>query len=806
MFRNSKTSSMRKSNRKNRLPYEMMEERRMLTVSAIFGNGELQVSLDQSFDEVVISQTDGNVTVNGQFVDGDASMEGVQPVAVSSINSFDVMGGEGGEGMLLLLDGDFNDGSLQSIEINNLNQVILSGDYVVQSFDANLEGPDSLIDGAGRLEVSGELNVAGDESTSVFLDNPLNDFQGRVNLNVGGSIALGDANDISLGDISAANLAVIVGGTVTGDAPNIVISSLTRFGAQSVDLTTEGGVVDLFFVVTNTSGDFALSELDTFSFVGLSSAGSLNVDAGGLINMARTATLNVAGDATFDSTRIRLGVGGSNTFNAGRINFNTILNAFIWEDSSTLFFGDNSAADLDILSTGLVSNDVGATITVDGIASFQSTTDVSIGNAAGDLFNAGEIRFFAADVNISEDSATVIGGLANRAVNLNIASDGTISDSDEAYIFIVEDSIFVSQSENEETAVGIEIGDAETDFFQSGSISFQVPDGNVTIFEDDSTQIGGVEGFVNTATASNIVSTGTVINATDSVIEVAGNARFEGSFISIGQMAGDNVQLGTVTFFSNGDVRINENGDIILVGDSFVGGDLLVFAEEGTIADAGNSFLTVVGQGFFIGREGIVLGDLPVSLDGDGPTDFFDVGSLRFLSAVADASFTVDGDIVLTGESNTMTLRLQANGNETDTGTISNEEGVDLNVAGNLLLTAIGDIDLGSNPTDSINFDNLNFNSLADVAIAAEFEDEEDSIFIFGTTNNPNQAASFDLTTNVDVFDGTNAVIEVDEFFRIAARNIVLGDTETDCVDIPEGAIFETTSGVQFSVLTDESC
>ena len=808
MSRNLKTKSVRKSNQKNCLAYEGMEERRMLTVSAIFGNGELQVAVDQSFDQAVISQDNGNVTVNGQVIDGNMQEDGIQPVAASSVNTIDVIGGDGLEGLSLVLDGNFNDGALQTVGINNLNQVILDGDYVVDAFQATLGGPGSSIDGGGRLTVNGDLNVSGDANTDVLFSNALNDFVGTVNVDAGGVVELNDANDIVLGDISSFNLAVIVSGTVTGDNPDIEVENLTRFGADSVDLLTTGtGIVDLFAVVVNTEGNFAFTEFDNFFLVGQSVIGSANIEAAGIINQAQTSSVNIEGDAILDSDRVRLGVGGSNTFDAGRINFNTIRNAFIWEDSSTQFFGENSGADLDVLSTGLISNDVDTSITIDGIASFQSVTDVSIGNSQGDTFNAGEIRFFASNVDITEDSATVIGGLANRAVDLNITSNGTITDTNEAYVLIVQNGAFISQTESDEVAVGVEIGDSANDFFQAGSISFQVPDGDVVVFEDDGTIIRSVDGFVNTATRINLVSSGDVVNAPDTILDVVGTARFAGDSVVVGQSMGDDVQFGALTVFTNGDARINANGNVILAGTSFVGQDLGVFAEGGVVVDADNSFLTVVGQGTFVGPAGIDLGDLPESTQNDElPIDFFDVGTLRLVSSGSDTDVIVDGDIVLTGVNNSATTRLQAIGNEAESGSITNEAGVELNVAGNLFLTSTGDIDLGSDPTDSINFDNLNFNSLADIAIAAEFEDENDSIFIFGTSNNPNQAASFDLTTNVDVFDGTNAVIEVADFFRIAARNVVLGDTETDCVSIPVDAVFETLSGSPFNVTTNESC
>ena len=125
-------------------------------------------------------------------------------------------------------------------------------------------------------------------------------------------------------------------------------------------------------------------------------------------------------------------------------------------------------------------------------------------------------------------------------------------------------------------------------------------------------------------------------------------------------------------------------------------------------------------------------------------------------------------------------------------------------------MTANSDVTLGANASDTINFDNLNFSALGNVDITANFANPntDSSIFIFGTDNNPNTANELRLTTNVDVFDGTNAVIDVDEFIRVESRNLVLGDTDTDCVMLPDDTRmheFVTTDGPA-AVFADASC
>jgi hypothetical protein len=60
------------------------------------------------------------------------------------------------------------------------------------------------------------------------------------------------------------------------------------------------------------------------------------------------------------------------------------------------------------------------------------------------------------------------------------------------------------------------------------------------------------------------------------------------------------------------------------------------------------------------------------------------------------------------------------------------------------------------------------------------------------------------LTTNANVRNGTETVIVVDDILRMTARSITLGDSETDCIMLPEDRMFMTTNGA--FVTLDESC
>ena len=222
------------------------------------------------------------------------------------------------------------------------------------------------------------------------------------------------------------------------------------------------------------------------------------------------------------------------------------------------------------------------------------------------------------------------------------------------------------------------------------------------------------------------------------------------------------------------------------------------------------SFFTTAGNTQIFGSS-INLGDLDAPVSAGEPGDIFNIGgTLRFGSG-GTVSIAENGNIVLAGETThtANVLTLEAIGNQDFVGSINNLAGAELTVSGNMFLTATSNINLGQNDSDLINFENLNFSANGNVTIDAFYEDENNPFFLFGTENNPNTASQLRLTTNVDVLDGTNAVIDIDEFIRIEARNITLGDTDTDCVMLPSVAAnvqFETSSETAANVETNATC
>lgn len=811
MIKKFRKRKNRKSNAATQ--YENLEARQLLAVSAVLDSGNLRIDLTEAMDVATLATNNGNVTLNGNTVDGDQGTAGVQAVSVNDVSSLIIVAANDVDDAVVNLNGAFNTGDLNSISLQNINRAFLGGSYVTGSLSGNFVNSNGLFAdvGTGSLTVNGFTDVSSLDQFDFSFNGDNNDFAGIVNVSAIGNVTIVDVNSINLNQVSASNLTLTAENTITDTTnANIFVSNLSTITAGSVNLGNENSTVDLFTLTSNTDGLFALNNVDAFGWRFDSVLGSADITAGNLVSTGPNASVQIIGDAIFDVFRIRVGVGGSSTFNTGRLNINSDQPAFVWENSGVQLFGDNSAPDLDIIATGNIINEAGSTVIVDGISGFQSSQTINIGNAANDTFNSGQVRFFGNQVNLNEDSGTVIRGLANFAVNLNIESNGFISDTNDAYVVVNENATFISAVDNAMSQAGVQIGESDEDFFVAGSVSFDVTDGNFVLEENNGTIVASPNGFENQANAINISSSGDVVSGVGAQIEVDTVAILSGSNISFGQGGpNDNVNFGSVNVSTGGNVVIDEDSSVVLTGGSFVGGNSVIVA-DGTVSDSNQSLFNTGGNLQVFGTA-IQLGDLGAPAEPGAEGDIFNIGgTLRFGSG-GNVEITENGNIVLAGNTthSANVLSLTAIGNDDAAGSINNLAGADLNVTGNMFVTATSNINLGQNVGDEINFGNLNFNSATgNVTIDAIFEDENNSFFIFGTDNNPNAANELRLTTNVDVFDGTNAVIDVDDFIRVEARNITFGDTDTDCVMLPgdQASVQFVTTGADASVVTDVSC
>ena len=801
--RSKKQLRSRRQNKANE--YQDLEQRNLLAVTSLFEAGVLTVNLGDSGDNAVVRTINNVVTVNDQQIDADPNTAGLQALQRDAVTNVSFFGAAGINNLGAHINGNFDTGNLSSVTFQNINTATMNGIYDVDFVNGNFVGPNSSFDADGRLVVNDSVNFTSATSTTFSMLNATNDFRGVVNIDTGGDVMIREANSVVLGNVDVGGFLTVraLDGSIT-NVGDVSADRVTTLQANSVELGTVGEV-DLAAVITDVSGHFDLVDADSVVWAGNSTAGSAHISAR-FVGQGPTSQVNIVGDAEFDVRDLQLGVGGLNTFNSGRINFNVIDHAFIFENSGVQIYGNNTATDLDLIAAGDIRNVAGATLNVTEISAFQSAQLVDIGNANGDQFNTGTLQFRGGDVRVSEDSNTLIDGLANFAQNLTVEAAGTITDTNDAYIVIQNDARFISSVTDPDSTLieGVTIGNSTDDFFIAGSVSFQVENGTFNLSEDNATIIDGADGFVNQAEFAAIQSAGTITNRVDTTINVERNALFNGQSITIGRRSGDTLNLGSATFVTPGDATITEDSGTLLGGNTFVGGSLDVQA-NGNIQDSQSSFVNVQGRGTFVGNN-ITLGDLPGVGSGLPAVDNFTLGGLHF-EATGDVDITENSSVTLAQEtiSTGNDVRLASMGDSSGVGNISNSIGSGLMVSGNLQVEAISGIFLGTTPGDVINFDNLNFSANDNVIINAFFEDNQDEFFIFGGSNNRNTANQLQLSTNVDVRDGTFAEIEIDEFIRIEARNITLGDTDDDCLMIPSDAIF-VTADQDASVNTNTNC
>ena len=786
MFRSTKPNSKRNASKRH--IYESLEQRQLLAVTAMFSDGILDIAMTAGMDAAILTTNEsGEVLVNSELVDTDSEMVGIQAATVNDVTDIVFSGDKGIDDLFVQLGGFFDNGNLNSLSLNNINEVLLNGVYAMSSFEGSLVGDGGSISGPGAFMI-GDFQLNSPDEFAVTLDNLSNDFINSISISTGGDVVLFDNNAIVFEDISVANLTATAEGLITDSKGSSISADRATLTGSQVNLGSNGLSVDFNSVVSNTSGDFSLTDINSLAWAGFSTVGSATVSVGETLLTGPQSNIQITGDAEVFGDIVRLGVGGGNQFNSGRISVSAENNVFIWENSGIELFGTNRGTFFDLIADGDITNSDGALLDVDNITSVQSTTLVSLGRAEGDTFFSNSIQFFAPVVDIQEDSSTSISGLANFAGTLTIESAGSITNTVDAYIFVQDRANFIAGFAEGTDGASVEIGTRANDFFTAGAVTFDVANGNFTLSEDNDTILAGE----SRANAINVASSGDILNGPQAQLMVDTNASFSAVNVDLGGSDEDSLSFGSLTVNTTEDAVIVQNNDVLLTGVSNVGGQFIVVSGNGGIADSNTSSLTVGSLTSFIASTGILIGDDVENL--------FESASIRF-ETDGNVNITQNGDLQLGANNLSMAaeISLTALATKTESGSITNLEGSTLESIGDLIVNAAGDINLGNSIGDSVTFDDLNFNSPGNVNIVTDFVSPEESFFLFGS----NTAIDLRLSTNVDVMDGTNAELIVSAFIRIAARNITLGDSEFDCVLLPDAISQEFITSDQAADVTE---
>ena len=152
--------------RKSNKPFEYgsLEARQLLAVTTSFdaATGELAINLADNNDIAVVDVAGGQVQVNGSDV-----------VAISAVNSLDIDGDNTQANQQVALNGSFiGANSLQSVSVDNVNQLTVVGDYVITGdLNVTLVGADGGVGDAstGRLTVGGTTDIDA-RNNGIFLN------------------------------------------------------------------------------------------------------------------------------------------------------------------------------------------------------------------------------------------------------------------------------------------------------------------------------------------------------------------------------------------------------------------------------------------------------------------------------------------------------------------------------------------------------------------------------------------------------------------------------------------------------------
>jgi len=759
-----------------------LEDRRVLASLIAFdaGTGTLTVTMDATNDSAQISRANGNIEVNGAE-DTNSVLGGTQTVAYTALRNIVIVGDAGETNQSAVFGGNYSTGSgglLQNITVTNVNDVTFSNQYDLAgalSLTLNDAGGSVTDSAAARLMVSGTTTIVANDN-SINLDNTTNDFIGDVNVSTTGvdrDISLADANNINFSNVvSTGDLLVTAGGNVTDIAGSTITADDGRFDAANVVLGENiADTVTFTRFASNTPGGTTTINQDNTVILLDVTTDNLTVRTPAGIFDGRSTNISVTDQAVFDSgARIRIGENGSDTFNAGSVNFNAGGHAHIWEDSSTIVTGTNTATSLNLYSVGSITDDATASINVTNVTGFEAE-DVILGDTGTDQFNTGAMYFFTpGDFFVNEDSGIHIIETKNQADRMSLFSPGSITDDDNAQVSVAKLSIFNANSVN--------LGDSATDSFNSGSILFNTT-ALFKLTENSSTNI------VSTNSANNAIieSTGDITDVftsgtgNGSTVSVATVAEFTGANISLGEETNDTMNFGALRFNSPGTVTISEDSATNLTFTSTA--NQLVLNSTGGVTDATDATLLVQGVADIQGT-GITLGD--------SATDSFNANSVT-LNSVGAVNITENSSLNLHKTSTANSMSLVANGLITD--------GVDASTTVTNLFSVNGTlINLGSEATDNLQVGSLTFNSTLNANITTDSD-----VVLVGNSNSADQLF---LTSAGNILDAADAETRVANRVVLTGVDVIIGELAGDCFDILNGDatdLFVTASGTNNVVL-----
>ena len=657
-------------------------------------------------------------------------------------------------------------GNTATLTINAANHILLDGGITTANGTLNVvlhanTVPDDPDLGSGNVDINATINTNGGtfSSSGVTFDNT----GGTITAKGGATITQTGAVVLGAIDTGAGSLTVTAGGNITDE------STITVGGNASFSTTQANA--DITLDLLQLTGTLALStngaggDATILNATGINFAAS-NVDG----NLTATAS---SGDITDSGTVI---VGHDASFKTNQVNDDILLNQLQLTGSLSLSTTGINADATVVNATGIdfaatnVGNNLTATATTGNIT--DSGTAIVGGNAsfatsqAGNDIDLNSLQLtgtLALSTVGATGNATVVNTTSIDFAATNVGGDLAVT----ASTGDITDSapLSVGGNANFLTSAGGDITIAAPGSVHFGTLTFNSR-GAVRIAEDSSTVLSGT----STAVSLSLSSTGANTNDNTANVTVDENATVQGASISLGEILGDRMHFGTLTFLSTGAVGIAEDDGTQLSGLSTALS--LILNSSDAIKDDGTASVSVVSNATFSG--------LNITLD-----DFYQFGSLAFLSDGAVA--ITEGDAtLLSGISTAASLNLTSNG------AITNDSTADLSVVNDAMFSGSG-IALGDQAGDRFNFGTLTFVSAGAVSI-----DEDSSMILTGVSS----ALSLSLRSSNEMTNVGQARITVNNNAAFSGVLITLGDQADDVLRF--GSLtFESTGATRIAQDSD---
>ena len=620
-----------------------------------------------------------HMTLAGSTIDGGASTVTLRPFE----NGTDIsLGGSENPGVLALtpaeLDTVTTTGTLKIGDVNSGDITIDSAIAPANAAALSLQSGGNISQGAGNTINISSLALRAGGSITLNQNNNAD----TVAATAGGDIVYKDADSVTVGTVdgltgvsagansvtltaAGANslLTIAAGANVHGDAGVTLVGdqmdiqgTVTTSGtallhgstaARAITIGTDDTATTLGLTGTEVNnvtagvlkiGDANSGAITVTAPITVLNAPSLFLESGLQISQNAGATLTVGGLATFKSDGA--GVLGNITMNEAN-SFGSLsllsangLSVQVSEANDTAL--DNVSVNngsVTINSAGAISQVSGKTITVGGLASFNSTGvgasgNITLNNAGNNFGSLGVNSASGNSVSVTEGSATVLDNIAVNSGSFSINSAGPISQAATKTITVGGLASFTSTG----SGVGgnITLDNAGNNF---GSLALDSANGSaVSVHEASATVLDNVS--VGTGTLA-INSAGNISQAAGKTVSVGGNATFTapGASGSIDLGNAGNTFNGSVSFVASGagnlqNVTIFDSVALNLLGLTIDGN--LVATSGDAITQSGGS-LNVGGLASFTSTGSGANGNITLNDSGNN------FGSLGLSSANGSA-------------------------------------------------------------------------------------------------------------------------------------------------------------------------